>query len=184
RARRRDPALAVVPPGAVALRQRVRRVRARHRGARRHRRLSRVSRRHAESHRLLDDARQGLRVPARDGVPRAPMGWPHRRAADRLHRPGARLLEDDLAGRRRGAAPRHVVGDSRPVPPPVEASASAVAVACSSTSPLAFSSWYSASTLTFQTSLLAPKMFSTDSMAVYIEWSWLLYLCIPFRPTG
>ena len=27
-------------------------------------------------------------------------------------------------------------------------------------------------------------MFSTVSMAVYIEWSWLLYLCMPFLPTG
>src|SRR5438132_11991512 len=47
-----------------------------------------------------------------------------------------------------------------------------------------FSSWYSASTLTLQMSWLAPKMFSTESMAVYMEWSWLLYLCIPLRPTG
>jgi len=37
-----------------------------------------------------------------------------------------------------------------------------------------FSSWYSASTLTDHTSWWAPKMFSTESMAVYIEWSWLL----------
>ncbi len=37
-----------------------------------------------------------------------------------------------------------------------------------------FSSWYSSSTLTFHTSWWAPKMFSTDSMAVSIEWSWLL----------
>ena len=27
-------------------------------------------------------------------------------------------------------------------------------------------------------------MFSTVSMAVYIEWSWLLYRCMPLRPTG
>ena len=27
-------------------------------------------------------------------------------------------------------------------------------------------------------------MFSTVSMAVYMEWSWLLYLCMPLRPTG
>ena len=26
-------------------------------------------------------------------------------------------------------------------------------------------------------------MFCTASMAVSIEWSWLLYLCMPFRPT-
>ena len=37
-----------------------------------------------------------------------------------------------------------------------------------------FSSWYSSSTLTDQTSWSAPKMFSTLSIAVYIEWSWLL----------
>ncbi len=47
-----------------------------------------------------------------------------------------------------------------------------------------FSSWYSASTFTVQTSWSAPKMFSTESIAVYIEWSWLLYLCMPLRPTG
>ena len=46
------------------------------------------------------------------------------------------------------------------------------------------SSWYSSSTLTSQMSWAAPKMFSTVSMAVNIEWSWLLYWCIPLRPTG
>jgi hypothetical protein len=47
------------------------------------------------------------------------------------------------------------------------------------------SSWYSASTLTDQMSWSSPvQMFSTVSIAVYIEWSWLLYLCIPLRPTG
>ena len=45
-------------------------------------------------------------------------------------------------------------------------------------------SWYSSSTLTDQMSCVAPYMFSTVSMAVYMEWSWLLYLCIPLRPTG
>ncbi len=45
-------------------------------------------------------------------------------------------------------------------------------------------SWYSSSTLTAQMSWSEPWMFSTVSMAVYIEWSWLLYLCMPFRPTG
>ena len=30
----------------------------------------------------------------------------------------------------------------------------------------------------------APRMFSTVSIAVNIEWSWLLYLCMPLRPTG
>ena len=38
----------------------------------------------------------------------------------------------------------------------------------------ATSSWYSSSTFTDQTSCAAPKMFSTLSMAVYMEWSWLL----------
>src|SRR5207249_1004106 len=47
-----------------------------------------------------------------------------------------------------------------------------------------FSSWYSASTFTDQMSWSAPRMFSTASMAVYIEWSWLLYRCMPLRPTG
>ena len=46
------------------------------------------------------------------------------------------------------------------------------------------SSWYSSSTFTAQMSWVAPWMFSTVSMAVYIEWSWLLYLCMPLRPTG
>ncbi len=46
------------------------------------------------------------------------------------------------------------------------------------------SSWYSPSTFTFQMSWWAPRMFSTVNMAVYIEWSWLLYLCMPLRPTG
>ena len=37
------------------------------------------------------------------------------------------------------------------------------------------SSWYSSSTLTSQTSWAVPStMFSTVSIAVYIEWSWLL----------
>ena len=30
----------------------------------------------------------------------------------------------------------------------------------------------------------SPDMFSTVNMAVYMEWSWLLYLCMPLRPTG
>ena len=29
-----------------------------------------------------------------------------------------------------------------------------------------------------------PRMFSTESIAVSIEWSWLLYLCMPLRPHG
>ena len=49
--------------------------------------------------------------------------------------------------------------------------------------PVARASWYSSSTLTVQMSWSAPKMFSTVSIAVYMEWSWLLYLCIPLRPT-
>ena len=45
------------------------------------------------------------------------------------------------------------------------------------------SSWYSKSVLTSHTSWDAPSMFQTTIMAVSIEWSWLLYLCIPLRPT-
>ena len=37
---------------------------------------------------------------------------------------------------------------------------------------------------TDQTSCAAPRMLATASIAVSIEWSWLLYLCIPLRPTG
>ncbi len=45
------------------------------------------------------------------------------------------------------------------------------------------SSWYSSSTLTDQMSWSPlPRMFSTVSIAVSIEWSWLLYLCMPLRP--
>ena len=43
---------------------------------------------------------------------------------------------------------------------------------------------YSASTFTAHTSCSAPMMFSTESIAVNIEWSWLLYLCMPLRPHG
>ena len=65
--------------------------------------------------------------------------------------------------RRRAAVRRGSTGASRPVEP---------------------ASWYSSSTLTDQMSWEAPNMFSTVSMAVYMEWSWLLYLCMPLRPTG
>jgi len=44
------------------------------------------------------------------------------------------------------------------------------------------SSWYSSSTFTDQMSWCAPNRFSTVSIAVYIEWSWLLYRCMPLRP--
>ena len=57
-------------------------------------------------------------------------------------------------------------GASRPVPPRGERD----------------SSWYSSSTFTDQMSWCAPKRFSTVSIAVYMEWSWLLYLCMPLRP--
>jgi len=45
------------------------------------------------------------------------------------------------------------------------------------------SSWYSASPFTFHRLKAPPDKFFTASMAVIIEWSWLLYLCIPLRPT-
>jgi len=59
-----------------------------------------------------DNAREGLRLPDRDGVSGAPMGWSHRRGADRVHRPRARPFEDDVGSRRRGDDARHVVGAS------------------------------------------------------------------------
>jgi len=49
-------------------------------------------------------------------------------------------------------------GASRPVPPLAETEAG-----------VAFSSWYSASTFTLQMSWVAPRMFSTASIAVYME---------------
>src|SRR4029434_6347662 len=45
-------------------------------------------------------------------------------------------------------------------------------------------SWYSCSSLTAQMSKFAPIRFCTASIAVSIEWSWLLYLCRPFGPTS
>ncbi len=49
-----------------------------------------------------------------------------------------------------------------------------------------FSSWYSISVFTAQRldlSVIPAAMLSTAVMAVSMEWSWLLYLCIPLRPT-
>src|SRR5689334_10963690 len=41
-------------------------------------------------------------------------------------------------------------------------------------------SWYSASVLTFQVSNEPrPRMFRAARSAVIIEWSWMLYLCMP-----
>src|SRR5690606_28548973 len=42
-------------------------------------------------------------------------------------------------------------------------------------------SWYSSSAFTRHRSCSAPNMFSTANSAVSIEWSWLLYLCMPLR---
>src|SRR5438105_10702906 len=46
-------------------------------------------------------------------------------------------------------------------------------------------SWYSASWLTLHRSYTGrpATMFFTHSIAVIIAWSWLLYLCMPLRPT-
>ncbi len=46
-------------------------------------------------------------------------------------------------------------------------------------------SWYSASVLTFQVSNLPnPSILRAAKSAVIIEWSWLLYLCMPLRPAS
>ena len=46
------------------------------------------------------------------------------------------------------------------------------------------SSWYSSSTFTDQMSWSETNRTYTASIAVYIEWPWLLYLCMPLRPIG
>src|SRR5690606_10524413 len=89
----------------------------------------------------------------------------------------ARTRNPDGAQFTRGAL-LGTTGASRPVPAVAVAEAGAV----STPEP---SSWYSSSTLTDQMSWSPrPRMFSTVNMAVSIEWSWLLYLCMPLRPTG
>ena len=58
-------------------------------------------------------------------------------------------------------------------------------VPCSGWSVSPPSSWYSASVLTFQVSNEPrPRMFRAARRAVIIEWSWLLYLCMPLRPAS
>ena len=80
---------------------------------------------------------------------------------------------------------RLMTGASRPVPwLPGTRSPAFSARNFSLTAEVA-SSWYSSSTLTSQTSWVVPvMMFSTVSMAVNMEWSWLLYRNMPLRPTG
>ena len=105
RARRRDPALAVVPPGAVEVGQPLRVVRARHadQATRPPGTASTAPTRSRRSTTPRTRAKgYGFQIELAYRV--LAVGRPHRRAPDRVHRPCARPLEDDVAHRGRGAA--------------------------------------------------------------------------------
>ena len=114
RARRIDPALAVVPADGLEVGQPLRDARARHPDPRRDLGLPRVPRRHLEDRRLLEHALEGLRLPDRALLPRVAARRPHRAGADHVHRSRARPLEDVVERRRRRARARHVVGAAGP----------------------------------------------------------------------